>query len=439
MMAMERSRRQPFGYVLVITNHAGDARIIRESLLLAGPEPLPVEWASTLSEGLDRLKRLSIEVVILDLSLPDSRGIDTFDKVSTCAPGIPILVLSDSAEEEVVAKEAVRHGAQDYLPKDRLDAYSLPRALQTVMALKMAAEMLVGDRERAEATLNSIGDAILSTDLQGKITYLNAVAEGMMGWTLGEAQGRRLSEVFQIVDRETRESAANPLEFAIEQDQMVGLAADCLLIRRDGSELAIEDSAAPIRDHEGRVVGAVLVFRDVGRAHALAHRMFHLALHDSLTELPNRVLLNDRLRQAVRMDERHHKKLAVLFVDLDHFKPINDSLGHATGDALLKSVAKRLREALREVDTVSRHGGDEFVILLPEIEDASDAALVAEKVLGRLAAPHLIKGHELHVSASIGISIYPDHGRVAEVLVNRADLAMYEAKKSGGRNCRFFE
>jgi diguanylate cyclase (GGDEF)-like protein len=167
--------------------------------------------------------------------------------------------------------------------------------------------------------------------------------------------------------------------------------------------------------------------------------MFHLALHDSLTELPNRVLLNDRLKQAVRMDERHHKKLAVLFVDLDHFKPINDSLGHATGDALLKSVAKRLREALREVDTVSRHGGDEFVILLPEIEEASDAALVAEKVLAGLATPHLIGDRELHVTASIGISIYPDHGRMAEILVNRADLAMYEAKKSGGRSYRFFK
>jgi diguanylate cyclase (GGDEF)-like protein/PAS domain S-box-containing protein len=403
-----------------------------------GPEPLPVEWVSTLSEGLDRLKRLRIEAIILNLSLPDSHGIETFDKVAISARGVPILVLSDSSEEEV-AKEAVRRGAQDYLPQDRLDAYSLPHALQTVMALEIAAKMPAGDRERAEATLDSIGDAILSTDNQGKITYLNAVAERMMGWTLGEARGRRLSEVFHIVDRETRESAANPLEFAIEQDQMLGLAADCLLIRRDGSELAIEDSAAAIRDHDGRVVGAVLVFRDVGRAHALAHRMFHLALHDSLTELPNRVLLNDRLLQAVRMGERHHKKLAVLFVDLDHFKPINDSLGHATGDALLKSVAKRLREALREVDTVSRHGGDEFVILLPEIEAASDAALVAEKVLGRLAAPHLIKGHELHVTASIGISIYPDHGRMAEILVNRADLAMYEAKKSGGRNYRFFK
>ena len=437
-MAMEWSGRQPSGRALVITNHAGDAGNIRESLLSVQSDPLRVEWVNTLSEGLDRLQRRSIEVVILDLSLPDSHGIETFDKVSSCAPGVPILVLSDPAAEEV-AKEAVRRGAQDYLPKDRLDAYSLPRAVQTVMALKIAAEMLGDDRERAAATLNSIGDAILSTDAEGKITYLNAVAEKMMGWTLSEAVGQRLDDVFRIVDRETREAAANPLEFAIEQEQMVGLTADCLLIRRDGSELAIEDSAAPIRDHDGRVVGAVLVFRDVGRAQALAHKMFHLALHDSLTELPNRVLLNDRLIQAVRMGERHQKKLAVLFVDLDHFKAINDSLGHAAGDAVLKSVAKRMREALREMDTVSRHGGDEFVILLPEIEEASDAALVAEKVLATLATPHLVEGRELHVSASIGISIYPDHGHAAELLVNRADLAMYEVKKSGGRSHRFFE
>ncbi|MFZ0314809.1 MAG: diguanylate cyclase [Candidatus Korobacteraceae bacterium] len=435
-MAMEWSRRQPSGHVLVITNHAGDAGAIRESLLSAQPAPLPVEWVSTLSEGLERLQRLSIEVVILDLFLPDSHGIESFDKVSNCAPGVPVLVLSDAVAEEV-AKEAVRRGAQDYLPKDRLDAYSLPRAVQTVLALKIAAEMLGDDRERAEATLNSIGDAILSTDLEGNITYLNAVAERMMGWTHGEALGRSLDEVFRIVDRETRGSAANPMEFAIEQEHMVSLTADSLLLRRDGSELIIEDSAAPIRDHDGRVVGAVLVFRDVGRAQALAHRMFHLALHDALTELPNRVLLNDRLIQAVRMGERHHKKLAVLFVDLDHFKAINDSLGHAAGDAVLQSVARRMRETLREMDTVSRHGGDEFVILLPEIEEANDAALVADKILGGLAAPHLIEGRELHISASIGISIYPDDGHAAELLVNRSDLAMYEAKKSGGRY-RFF-
>ena len=134
------------------------------------------------------------------------------------------------------------------------------------------------------------------------------------------------------------------------------------------------------------------------------------------------------------MATRHRTKLAVLFVDLDNFKPINDSLGHLTGDAVLRSVAKRLRQTLRDTDTVSRQGGDEFVILLSEIDSPGSAALVARKLLAALAAPHLVGGRELRVTASIGISIYPDHGQDAESLVHRADIAMYAAKKSGGGN-----
>ena len=434
---MEKLKPPQPAHVLVITQNFRDAGLIRESLASPGHRPLEVEWASSLSDGIHRLKRLSVDAIILDLSLPDSHGIETFDRMSGSAPGVPILIISDE-EEEDVAKEAVQRGAQDYLPRGRLDSYSLPRAVRTVIALKIASKVLAGDRQRAEATLNSIGDAVLSTDLHGKITYLNAVAERMTGWGLEEAAGRPLGDVFQFVDRTTRKPARNPLEFAIQQDQTVGLTADCLLIRRDGFESAIEDSAAPIRDQEGRVVGAVLIFRDVGRAQALADKMSHLAQHDFLTELPNRVLLNDRLGQAIRMDERHHKKLAVLFVDLDHFKTINDSLGHAIGDALLQSIAKRLRETLRETDTVSRPGGDEFVILLAEIEIADDAALVAGKILAALAPPHRLAGRELSVTASIGISIYPEHGQDAERLVHSADIAMYEAKKSGGGSYRFF-
>jgi diguanylate cyclase (GGDEF)-like protein/PAS domain S-box-containing protein len=436
LLMLEKAKRDHARHILVMTSDSRDAKLIRQSLGELGFESLEIERASSLSDGIKRLKRLKMDAVILDLSLHDSHGIETFDKVSMAAPGVPILVLSDS-EEEDIAKIAVQRGAQDYLPKDRLDHYTLPRAVRSVIALKVAAEMLVGDGERAEATLNSIGDAVLSTDLHGKVSYLNAVAEKMTGWKLQEALGRPLGEVFHFVDRQTREPARNPLEFAIQQDQTVGLTADCLLIRRDGFESAIEDSAAPIRDQEGRVVGAVLVFRDVGKAHALAHKMSRLAQHDFLTELPNRVLLNDRLRQAMRMDARHHKKLAILFLDLDRLKPINDSQGHAVGDALLKLVANRLRETLRDVDTVSRHGGDEFVMLLPEIEDASDAAVVAEKILAVLAASYLIDGRDLSLTASIGISVFPDHGRDAEELLHHADLAMYEAKNSGGGSYRF--
>ena len=396
-----------------------------------------MEWVGRLSDGIDRLQRGQSTAVILDLSLPDSQGIEAFDRVSAAAPRVPILILSGPEEEEA-AKRAVQHGAQDYLPRDRLDSYTLPRAVQSVIALKIAAEALVGNRERAEVTLNSIGDAVLSTDIEGKITYLNAVAERMTGWGREEAYGRPLGEVFRVIDKNTGETARDPLEFALQQDRTVGLTTNTMLVRRDGLESAIEDSAAPIRDREGRVVGGVIVFRDVGEAQALARRMSYVAQHDVLTELPNRMLLNDRLSQAMGMAQRHHKKLAVLFVDLDRFKAVNDSLGHATGDAVLQSVAKRLREALRDTDTVSRQGGDEFVILLPEINTAQDADRVAKKLLATLAEPQMAGGSAVPVTASIGISVYPEHGQDAESLVHCADMAMYEAKRSGGGNYCFF-
>lgn len=396
-----------------------------------------MEWVGRLSDGIDRLQRGQSTAVILDLSLPDSQGIEAFDRVSAAAPRVPILILSGPEEEEA-AKRAVQRGAQDYLPRDRLDSYTLPRAVQSVIALKIAAEALVGNRERAEVTLNSIGDAVLSTDIEGKITYLNAVAERMTGWGREEAYGRPLGEVFRVIDKNTGETARDPLEFALQQDRTVGLTTNTMLVRRDGLESAIEDSAAPIRDREGRVVGGVIVFRDVGEAQALARRMSYVAQHDVLTELPNRMLLNDRLSQAMGMAQRHHKKLAVLFVDLDRFKAVNDSLGHATGDAVLQSVAKRLREALRDTDTVSRQGGDEFVILLPEINTAQDADRVAKKLLATLAEPQMAGGSAVPVTASIGISVYPEHGQDAESLVHCADMAMYEAKRSGGGNYCFF-
>ncbi len=434
---METSKPQPDAHVLVITNNPADAKAIRRCLRGKAGGPFEVEWVGCLADGIDRLQRRVSTAVILDCSLPDSHGIEAFDRVSMAAPRVPILLLSGPADEEI-AQKAVLRGAQDYLPRTRLDSYSLPRAVQTVIAQKMAAEALGGDRERAEVTLNSIGDAVLSTDTKGRVTYLNTVAERMTGWEREEAYGRRLGEVFQIINKNSGETARDPLEFALQQDRTVGLTTSSMLVRRDGLESAIEDSAAPIRDREGRVVGAVIVFRDVGEAQALARRMSHVAQHDFLTELPNRMLLNDRLTQALGMARRHRKLLTVLFVDLDHFKSVNDSLGHAIGDAVLQSVAKRVQETLRDTDTVSRQGGDEFIILLPEIDTPNDAVRVAKKLLAALEAPQMVGDKAVPITASIGISIYPDHGEEAESLVHSADLAMYEAKKKGGGTYCFF-
>jgi diguanylate cyclase (GGDEF)-like protein len=214
-----------------------------------------------------------------------------------------------------------------------------------------------------------------------------------------EAVGKPLTEVFRIIDSETREVSPNPLELAIAENRTVGLAANCILIRRDGHESAIEDSAAPIHDRAGSNAGAVIVFHDVSVSKAIVVEMAHLAHHDSLTDLPNRMLLTDRLAQAIATAHRNDTQVAVLFLDLDGFKRINDSLGHAVGDKILRSVAARLMSTVRTTDTVGRQGGDEFVVLLTEIKHASDAGIAAMKILAALAPPHKFDTHDLRVTA----------------------------------------
>jgi len=245
--------------------------------------------------------------------------------------------------------------------------------------------------------------------------------------------------VFQIIDGITRQPARNPMDMAIEQNKTVGLTANCILIRRDGHESAIEDSAAPIHDRDGHGTGAVIVFHDVSAARSMSLQMSHLAHHDFLTDLPNRMLLNDRLTHAIASARRYHQKLAVLFLDLDGFKHINDSLGHAIGDKLLKAIGERLLAGVRKSDTVSRLGGDEFVVVLSSIEHSEVAALSATKIIAAAIAPYSIDQQDLHVSVSVGISIYPDDGAEAEALIQNADNAMYHAKEHGSNNYRFFQ
>jgi len=308
----------------------------------------------------------------------------------------------------------------------------------TESELRAAEEALFEEKERAQVTLNSIGDAVLTTDLAGNVSYLNLVAETMTGWSRESAMGQPLTKVFKIIDGKTRAAVANPAQRAIKEDQTVGLAINSVLIRRDGFESAIEDSSAPIHNREGRVIGAVLVFHDVSESRTVALRMTHLAQHDFLTGLPNRVLLSERCSQAMGQANRHKKQVALLFLDLDFFKRINDSLGHAIGDQLLQSVAERLVAGVRATDTVCRQGGDEFVILLAEIDQPLDATYVAEKLLAAFALPHLIEGRELHVSLSIGVSIYPDDGNSVDSVMQNADTAMFHAKANGRNKYQFF-
>src|ERR1022692_2750248 len=309
-------------------------------------------------------------------------------------------------------------------------------ALANNKALEQA---LFVENERAQVTLNSIADAVTCTDAFGNINFLNLVAQKMSGWTSEEAAGRSLSEVFRIIDSATRQPVRDPLRMAVKQDKPVGLYVDRVLVRRDGVEYPIESSGAPIRDRAGCVIGTVIVFHDVSAARAMSAQMAHSAEHDVVTNLPNRLLLNDRITQAIALARRNKKSIAVIFLDLDRFKNINDSLGHATGDNLLQSVSRRLLASVRKSDTVSRQGGDEFVILLSETTNPEDAATSAKKILLSLSGPHSIGGQDLFIDGSIGISVYPGDGEDAETLIKNADTAMYHAKECGRNNFQFFE
>ncbi len=423
--------------VLLISDDPADAGLVGAALAGQTGSGWCLEQVGRLEDGVSRLKKAGIGAILLDLFLPDSQGLETFEALFKAAPLVPILILTNR-ENEAIGQEATGAGAQDYLLKDRLDSYWLPRMLRGVIERKAGEEAFFMERERALVTLNSIGDAVLSTDIDGNLVYLNQVAERMTGWSWKEAMGRPLAEVFHIIDGATREIAPNPMTRAVRLNKTVSLTPNCILVRRDGSESAIEDSAAPIHDRGGRISGAVIVFRDVGAARDLTQKLAHQAQHDLLTDLPNRTLLGDRVANSIALARRHGKQRAVLFLDLDGFKQVNDSLGHQIGDKLLQSVAQRLVNCVRSSDTVSRQGGDEFVILLSEIEHAGDAAVSAQKMLLALAAPHRIAGQALKITASIGISIYPDDGGDAETLIKQADTAMYHAKRKGRNSYQFF-
>ena len=433
--------------ILLIEDDLSYATAIRDALTSSGHGSFQVEWVRHCIDGLERLVKSGrqekhrpegIAAVLADLFLADSHGIGTFDRLFCAAPQIPILVLSGIQDEEI-AKLAVLHGAQDYLLKTKFDGDSFPKALASMVERAANAEALFEEKERAQVTLNSIGDGVMSVDVWARVTYLNAVAEKLTGWSREEAAGRPLAEVFRIIDATSRESVQNPMLLAMRQNVTVGLTPNCVLVRRDGSQAAIEDSAAPIHDRRGHVTGAVMVFHDVSAARAVSAKMSYLAQHDSLTDLPNRMLLKDRLMQSMSLAQRHRQKLAVLYLDVDRFKHINDSLGHGIGDCLLQSVAQRLLSCVRSSDTVSRHGGDEFVILLADAVHAQDAVVSVDKILRALAAPHLIEQHDLSITASIGIAVYPDDGTDADTLMKHADFAMLHAKDSGRNNFQFFK
>ena len=305
--------------------------------------------------------------------------------------------------------------------------------------LKLSSQLIHSEKELAQVTLNSIGDAVITTDINGHVQLLNPIAETLTGWTQQEAAGLPLDEVFNIINQATRKPIENPAYRAISEGVIVGLSNHSVLISRDGKEYSIEDSAAPIRDSEGNIFGCVLVFHNITEKYQLMEQISWQAGHDTLTRLPNRTLLSDRIGQAIAHADRQEQLLLVCFMDLDGFKAINDQHGHELGDKLLIDVARRLINVVRGDDTISRLGGDEFVLLLSEISSIDEVDTLLTRILAEMARPFLIGKLTLQISASIGVTLYPFDSSDTDTLLRHADQAMYQAKQSGRNRFYLFD
>lgn len=296
---------------------------------------------------------------------------------------------------------------------------------------RLRQEVFDSEKQLREIT-STLGEGVYVLDEAGLITYVNPEAERLLGWSSEGLLGQHAHNLFHhhLEDGTFLPESECAINKVIQSGQ-VYRNEDEMFWRKDGSSLPVGVSSSPIF-REGKVAGSVVAFQDVTERKRSHEEIRRLALYDTLTDLPNRRLLLDRLSRSLVQAKRYQRSLAIMFLDLDHFKEINDTLGHDVGDELLKVVATRLHASVRDGDTVARQGGDEFVVLLAEVAQPEDATQVAEKLLLALQEPILVNGHELHISGSVGISIYPVNGTDdVQELMKKADIAMYAAKQAG--------
>lgn len=310
--------------------------------------------------------------------------------------------------------------------------------INDISARKLAEVALHEEKERIRVMLESIADAVIATDINGNVTFINAAAELMTGWTSSEAIGNEIEAVMPLAAGDSSHTLRNPIRVCLEEKRVVGMAIDTSLVRRSGERLNVEDSASPVRDHEGAIVGAIIVFHDVSHARKMAVQMTQLANFDVLTGLPNRELLRQKAEQAIKDVNPSKSHVALILLDIDNFKTINNSIGHSSGDLILQKIAIRLKSKLSAQQTLCRRGGDEFIFLLPNINDIDEIQEFISSVTSIVSEVYFIGDKRLNLTSSMGISLYPDDAQDLETLFRHADSAMYKAKNLGKSQYCFF-
>ncbi len=549
--------------ILVVEDDPGDFGLVRAHVHQAGlargedkgAMKGAVLWAKTLAEGVALARRDKPDVVLLDLSLPDSSGLDTVHSIRAALPDVPLVVLTGHDDKQL-ALDALHAGAQDYLVKGRFEHDALGRAVRHALVR----EQLESRLRLFEVALDSAANGILITDIDARIEWANPAFTELTGYSLEQALGRSPGELIKsgVHDRSfyqelwetilsgrvwrgdivNRHRAGNLYDESLVIAPVIdggGTIRHFVAILQDiterkRTELELQIAATAFESQEGMFVtdannvilrvnrafaeitgyaaaeaaGKTPALLDSGRHDAAFHiamreeiarngtwqgeiwhrrkngevhpewltvtavknggevsryvgtltditarkaaedEIRHLAFYDPLTLLPNRRLLLDRLHQALAISARSKRLGALLFLDLDNFKTLNDTLGHDKGDLLLQQIAQRLATCVREGDTVARLGGDEFVVMLEDLNPLSaDAAaqteIVGEKILSALAQPYALAGHEYHSTSSIGVTLFSGQRETVEDLLKRADLALYQAKTAGRNTLRFFD
>ena len=422
--------------ILLVEDDASDAHLLRQSLKKTVNATFEVAWVTSLAEAKHYLRENVPDIVLLDLTLPDSSGLKTVHAGRLAAGTLPLIVLTGHNDPEF-ALQTLEAGAQDYLVKGAFGADELVRAIRYAISRARLEQRLYEADEmmRLSSTVfNTVDEAILVSNADNLIIMVNPAFTRVTGYTQEDVIGKNPHVLSSGMHDE-----AFYREFW-RQLTSNGSWSGEVSNRRKSGEVYIEwASIKQVCDLQGKLTHYVAAFSDITARKASEENIRHQAQYDALTDLPNRVLLFDRLQQALAQAKRDKNRLGLMYLDLDKFKQVNDNLGHAIGDQLLQQVSSRMRGCMRKMDTVARIGGDEFVVLLPVIDSELDALIVAEKIRLVLNQPFEIDGQSVSISSSTGIAIYPEHGENEDEITCNADIAMYHAKESGRNNVTLFE
>jgi diguanylate cyclase (GGDEF)-like protein/PAS domain S-box-containing protein len=433
-----------------------EPRLLSSLYELLRPFDYNMVTATTGTEAISQLTRLRFDLILLDLRLPDMSGHQIMDYIIEKGIDGDVIVMSGEVGIEA-AIGALKRGAYDYLRKP----YSREELLKTVgnalqkRRLAVANARIASQLENSEKLyrylVDSSPDIIYTLNHEGKFTFVNDRAYQLLGFAREELIGQHYSILVHDEDLERARYAFNERRVDERASRNVELRLKCHRAHsanngeRTFNTTLMTISLNAIGMHlpdEGirrlEFFGTYGVARDITDRKRAEEVISYQAYHDILTDLPNRMLFKDRLGLAVIQAKRKVTELAVMFIDLDRFKLVNDTLGHVKGDELLQQTALRLKECLRKGDTLARQGGDEFTIVLPELRDRDDAKAIAEKFLEVLQAPFDLDGHQVHISASIGIAIYPGDGESIDELLRHADIAMYQVKAQGKNGHSFY-